>query len=280
MLNGKAPSLKDIVVFGSPCMARRESRKTFNPRATQVFILGKSEETKGYVVYLIKDQKVTTTQHVKNIETLSQAQNTSLLLEAGVQDGTATGIEGQDSGPSGTQIARSLAEDERAAEVPSRAVTRAKDKRKPSQRVGDIDQANHVSVDPSTYDAAMKAEQAKEWQVAVDDELDALRQNGTWIAVPRPPHAKILHSKWVFKTKLDGNGEVNATRPVWWRAGTIRVLLRDVRTSHGHGDRTFYPRNGIHLASAGEAWGYFQCPRERGGRGHLHVHAQGHEARG
>ena len=34
---------------------------------------------KGYVVYLLKEKKLITTQHVKNIKTLSKAQNAQLL---------------------------------------------------------------------------------------------------------------------------------------------------------------------------------------------------------
>ena len=35
--------------------------------------IGKDEETKGYRVYLAKDRNVVVTQHVKNIETLTDA---------------------------------------------------------------------------------------------------------------------------------------------------------------------------------------------------------------
>jgi hypothetical protein len=41
--------------------------------------LGVPEETKGYVVFLPQDKKVIVTQHVKYIQTLSEAQNASLL---------------------------------------------------------------------------------------------------------------------------------------------------------------------------------------------------------
>jgi hypothetical protein len=55
----------------------------------------------------------------------------------------------------------------------------------------------------------MKTQHAKSWQDAVDLELDALRTNCTWIAVEKPASAKPLHSKWVFKTKLDADDGVD-----------------------------------------------------------------------
>ena len=93
MLEGHAPSLMQIITFGSPCMVFRDaSTCALQRRATRGLILGRSEETKGLVVYLLQDQKVIATQHVKSIETLSQAQNASLLLAAGVNDGSTDGI--------------------------------------------------------------------------------------------------------------------------------------------------------------------------------------------
>jgi hypothetical protein len=54
----------------------------------------------------------------------------------------------------------------------------------------------------------MKTQHAKEWQNAVDLELDTLRNNCTWLAVDKPASSRPLHSKWVFKTKLDADGGI------------------------------------------------------------------------
>ena len=80
----------NIVLFGSPGMVYRDPKKdALAKRAQKGLILGRSEETKGYYVYLLNDKKVVVTNHVKNVETLSKAQNASPLLESGVSDGTA-----------------------------------------------------------------------------------------------------------------------------------------------------------------------------------------------
>jgi hypothetical protein len=62
--------------------------------------------------------------------------------------------------------------------------------------------------DPVTYKSAMKTNNAKNWQAVVDLELHTLRSNQTWMAMPKPKTAKPLHSKWVFKTKLDADGKI------------------------------------------------------------------------
>jgi hypothetical protein len=172
MLEGHAPSLKDIVIFGSPCTVyiKKKTTKTFKPRAAQGLILGRSEGTKGYQVYLVNEKTVTTTQHIKNIETLSASQNASILKDSGVTEVTAESDEADketspfltaSKAPKPAKVVQSAVQEEQ--ETPKRVKTRSKEKRKPSQKVREnADQANNVSlVDPTTYDGAMKTCHAK-----------------------------------------------------------------------------------------------------------------------
>ena len=45
------------------------------------------------------------------------------------------------------------------------------------------------------------------WLASMDEEVQALQHNRTWVLVPRPAHTNIVGSKWVFRTKylLDGS---------------------------------------------------------------------------
>ena len=79
MLTGKAPDMRGIVCLGSPCSVYRDPRKnSLLKRSQRGIIVGVSEETKGYKVLLPRENKVVVTQHVKDIETLSEAQNAHL----------------------------------------------------------------------------------------------------------------------------------------------------------------------------------------------------------
>jgi hypothetical protein len=80
----------------------------------------------------------------------------------------------------------------------------------------ETDTVCNVYCDPLTYKAAMKTPHAKAWQDAVDLELDSLRTNCTWTAIDKPASVKPLHSKWVFKTKLDADGGVE-----WFKARLV-----------------------------------------------------------
>lgn len=47
------------------------------------------------------------------------------------------------------------------------------------------------------------------WCQAMQEELDALSRNKTWILVPPPVNQNILGCKWVFKTKLHSDGTLD-----------------------------------------------------------------------
>ncbi|XP_071687786.1 uncharacterized mitochondrial protein AtMg00820-like [Rutidosis leptorrhynchoides] len=47
------------------------------------------------------------------------------------------------------------------------------------------------------------------WFEAMREEMTALGHNQTWDLVPRPKHANVVGSKWVFRTKYNANGSVD-----------------------------------------------------------------------
>ena len=46
------------------------------------------------------------------------------------------------------------------------------------------------------------------WVKAMDEELEQIEKNNTWELVPRPKDNNVIGTKWVFKNKLNENGEV------------------------------------------------------------------------
>ena len=64
------------------------------------------------------------------------------------------------------------------------------------------------SNDPTSYNEAINSDQSSEWNKAMIDELDSMKKNDVWDLVELPNGAKPVGCKWVFKTKLDPNGNV------------------------------------------------------------------------
>lgn len=53
-----------------------------------------------------------------------------------------------------------------------------------------------------------EANKSKDWIKAMDEELDQIEKNQTWELVPRPKDKNVIGTKWIFKNKLNENGEI------------------------------------------------------------------------
>jgi hypothetical protein len=40
----------------------------------------------------------------------------------------------------------------------------------------------------------------------MDEELDQIKKNDTWVLVPRPKNKNVIDTKWVFKNNLNEDG--------------------------------------------------------------------------
>lgn len=57
--------------------------------------------------------------------------------------------------------------------------------------------------EPSSYKEAMRTPEKDKWLRAMQDEIDSLYKNRTWILVLRPKEQKTVGSKWIFKKKVE-----------------------------------------------------------------------------
>ncbi|XP_071740182.1 uncharacterized protein [Rutidosis leptorrhynchoides] len=61
------------------------------------------------------------------------------------------------------------------------------------------------STEPSSY---FEASQQQCWKDAMDDEMEALNRNNTWIISDLPTGRKPIGCKWIYKIKYKSNGEI------------------------------------------------------------------------
>jgi hypothetical protein len=57
-------------------------------------------------------------------------------------------------------------------------------------------------IEPSTFAEAINCDNKKEWNLAMQDEIDSLVPQGTWKLVDASKGAKIISIKWVYKVKM------------------------------------------------------------------------------
>ena len=60
-------------------------------------------------------------------------------------------------------------------------------------------------IEPKNFEESSEDE---DWIRAMDEELDAIEKNNTWEFVPRPTDKNVIGSKWVFKNKMNEQGQI------------------------------------------------------------------------
>uniref|UniRef100_A0AAV1VI13 Integrase catalytic domain-containing protein n=1 Tax=Peronospora matthiolae TaxID=2874970 RepID=A0AAV1VI13_9STRA len=199
------------------CSVYRDPRKNLLlQRSGRAIIVGVSEETKGYKALLPRDNKAVVTQHIKNIETLTEAQNAQLQRAMDVGD-RAGGQEETDApaaavandGPwntRGVETAqkRLLAQEETAAS-------------------GEVVNAAFEH-DPLNYGQAMRSGKREGWKKAMQEEIAALEANDVWTITRRTAGQHALHTKWVYKTKTDAQGDLERLKARLVACGNEQVL--------------------------------------------------------
>lgn len=76
--------------------------------------------------------------------------------------------------------------------------------------------------DLTTFEEAV---QSSKWRDAMDLEIEAIERNGTWELTDLPKGMKKIGVKWVFKTKLNENGEVDKCK--------ARLVAKGYAQQHG-----------------------------------------------
>ena len=61
-----------------------------------------------------------------------------------------------------------------------------------------------TSSEPQTYREAMSRPDAKQWELAMQEEIKSQHDNQTWYLVKRPNNRRIVKCKWVYAIKADG----------------------------------------------------------------------------
>jgi hypothetical protein len=65
-----------------------------------------------------------------------------------------------------------------------------------------------------------KAINSQVWTLAMKEKLTMIKKNETWILVDRLVHKKVIGMKWIFKTKLNANGNINKYK--------ARLVIKDI----------------------------------------------------
>ncbi|GJT65406.1 hypothetical protein Tco_1016886 [Tanacetum coccineum] len=88
----------------------------------------------------------------------------------------------------------------------------------------------NVVDDPKIFDEAMKSQDVDFWKEAINDEMDSIMGNNTWVLADLPSGCKPLGCKWIFKRKLKVDGTVEKFK------ASLIIHQRVVKTAFLNGE--------------------------------------------
>ncbi|KAK2403016.1 hypothetical protein QL285_052490 [Trifolium repens] len=242
LFKGRKPNISYFHQFGCTCyiLNNKVYKKKFDAKACKGIFIGYSERSKAYRVYNSETNTVEESIHVRfddkvpdnkmseqddsyagvpyqynypEAEKISEANETSEAEMEVISEG-ASPIEASEEHDD-------ISEDEMQenVEAPKRKFKyksshledlilgnkESPRKTRPAYQQNDsllglISMIEHKNVDEALTDDG--------WIVAMQDELNQFQRNDVWDLVPRPTHKNIIGTKWVFRNKLNEQGEV------------------------------------------------------------------------
>lgn len=143
------------------------------------------------------DNKVVTSQHVKNIKTLSEEHNSQLQRAWDYEDYEVTSKNSRRE-RSASDLYQERSEGEEAMGRTAHGI-RARSKR--PMAIGPS-VLNHVfECDCKSYSDAICSSNCESWKIVMDEELKALEDNGVGHLIKRQRGSDVLHTKWVSRPR-------------------------------------------------------------------------------
>ena len=210
--SGCKPSMKYLHIWGCPAHVLKGKLDKLKAKTEVCIFLGYSKETKAYLFYNHKDNKVFVSTNAKFLEDdyvnnfnprskVVLAELDEPVIEQPI-DETRDDVVVLDTPQDSTHEMSST-------QVPRRSGRIIR----PSIRfigLGETYEAilEEADSDPYTYEEAMKDIDAYHWIKAMKSELDSMYSNQVWDLVKVPNDIKLVSCKWVYKRKRGINGKV------------------------------------------------------------------------
>jgi hypothetical protein len=222
---GRLVSIKHFKVFGSKCYIKNndENLGKYDDRADEGIFLGYATNSKRYRCYNKRLHKMVDCIDVKVDEGIPTREvyknefSTEDTVEA--EDEQVQESENEDSESDEDTITQTDSNQQTTSNSssiitqknhPTSQIIGEKDKGVQTRRkiIKNTEQS-HIAfifmLEPKNFNEASKDDH---WVKEMNDELDQIKKNNTWEMVHRPEGKNIIGSKWIFKNKLNEQGQV------------------------------------------------------------------------
>ncbi|KAJ8737027.1 hypothetical protein PYW07_000298 [Mythimna separata] len=223
---GRKPKLDHLRIFGSPVMVHvpKEKRRKWDKKAKKMFLVGYSENIKGYRMYDPIARNIIVARDVVVMENIDDSSATTITIneerppegvqeeeeqDTSVSQKDETFIPGNSSSDTDTSYSDTLSpEDMDLVSMQRDSSTPEKRVRRKPDYYGYANMCAEMTGEPITVSDILNSPEKEQWQCAMKEELKSFRENDTWELTDRPKDKTVVKSKWVFKKKLNSEGDV------------------------------------------------------------------------
>jgi histone deacetylase 1/2 len=214
---GYKPDVSHLRVFGCAAYAKipDASRTKLQVKSTKGYFVGYAEHSKGYRIYNPDTKKVMLSRDVifDESNTSESSARVSNSSSSAASQPTATRLPV-------TRLTSDSAVAQRlpitrlstAASAPQQPSDQSESDATPTPAPGKVTRRGTAYVsfveEPTSYEQALRSDQAELWLTAINEEMQSLLANDTWSLCYAPDGIKPIPVKWVFKLKRDPDGNI------------------------------------------------------------------------
>ena len=204
---GKVPNMSYLRIWGCNAYVKRETSNNLEPRSIRCIFVGYPKETASYYFFQKEENRVFIARKAEFLEKdfiLNKTSGSPIDLEEfkdtentepSTEIGNVTELEPViDTQPTAPIVRRSS----RVPQVPDRWGFVV-----PEEEVFLMDLG-----EPANYKAATSDSESDKWLEAMRAEIQSMYDNQVWDLVDLPPQTKPVGCKWIFKKKIDMDGNV------------------------------------------------------------------------
>jgi transposase InsO family protein len=252
--SGTKPAVHHFRVFG--CLAHVHipdvHRRKLDDKSIPCFLLGLSEESRGYKLYDPTHKKIIVRKDVVFDESKGwnwkKKDNTQTHIDAlsDISDDQSNAVEEDENNhDAGDNHDNDNHDDDNHDSQNSEEMSTGSDELSPrvikrpgylndyvsgdeiDEEFSDEAQFHQLAMfssneDPTSYDCAVKSD---EWRKAMDQEMESIEKNNTWELVKLPEGARKIGVRWIYKTKYNERGEVEKYK--------ARLVAKGYSQQHG-----------------------------------------------
>lgn len=225
---GKKPELGHIRIFGTECFVqipKQIGRKKWDPKAKKVFLVGFEPTSKNFRLYDPNNKKIIISCNVR----FNEKEKRIMFFPNDDKNNKKIDIDSDDADSNDERDQKQDSFDSCCSDVDDKLIQENIEKQ--NEVIDDNEKYNlrprtkgpdrlietgysAVVLEPTTYEEALNSSECKNWEKAINEELNSLVINNTWEIIKKPNNVNVVGCKWVFKLKPSLNGSKYKARLV------------------------------------------------------------------